>query len=98
LVSGGIETADHKTGDFIVEYLGELEFIFKKGLARGSGTQTELFDEKKTRCDLKKVCTGICTLNCTYISLHNWDAFYKILCAKTTSTTHHSIVDYFFLS
>jgi hypothetical protein len=33
---------------FIVEYLREFEAICKKALARESGVQMELFDEKKT--------------------------------------------------
>jgi hypothetical protein len=39
-------TADHKSVEFIVKYLGEFESIFKKALTRGSGAQLELFNEK----------------------------------------------------
>jgi hypothetical protein len=49
LVSDVIDTADHKKIDFIVEYLREFEAICKKALARGSGAQMELFDEKNRR-------------------------------------------------
>jgi hypothetical protein len=46
LVSSVIDTADHKIGDFKVEFLGEYESILKKGSTRGSVSQEELFDEK----------------------------------------------------
>jgi hypothetical protein len=49
VVSGVINTADHKKIDFIVEYFREYEAIYKKALARGSGAQMELFDEKNQR-------------------------------------------------
>jgi hypothetical protein len=49
LVSGVIDTADHKKVDFIVEYLREYEAICKKVLTRGSRAQMELFDEKNQR-------------------------------------------------
>jgi hypothetical protein len=46
LVSGVINTVDHKKIDCIVEYLREYEAICKKALTRGSRAQVELFDEK----------------------------------------------------
>jgi hypothetical protein len=46
LVSGVIETAYLKIGDFIVEYLCEFESIFEKAMARVSGAKMELFAEK----------------------------------------------------
>jgi hypothetical protein len=49
LVSGVIDTADHKKIDIIVEYLREYEAICKKALTRGSRAQMELFDEKNRR-------------------------------------------------
>jgi hypothetical protein len=49
MVSGVIDTTDHKKIDFIVEYLRKFEAICKKALARGSGAQMELFDEKNRR-------------------------------------------------
>jgi hypothetical protein len=47
VVSGVIDTADHKKIDFIIEYLCEYEAICKKALTRVSGAQMELYDEKK---------------------------------------------------
>jgi hypothetical protein len=47
LVSGVIDTADHKKIDLIVEYLREYEAICKKALIRGSRAQMELFDEER---------------------------------------------------
>jgi hypothetical protein len=42
-VIGGVsDTADNKTGDFIVENLGEFKSIFENVLARVSGVQMEL--------------------------------------------------------
>jgi hypothetical protein len=41
-----------KLADFIVEYLGELEFTFEKALTRVSGAQMELVDEKKQRYEI----------------------------------------------
>jgi hypothetical protein len=38
-VSGVIDTADHKIGDFTVEYLSVFELILKKALTRGLGAQ-----------------------------------------------------------
>jgi hypothetical protein len=49
VVSGVIDTADHKKIDFLVEYLREYEKICKKALTRRSGAQKELFDEKNRR-------------------------------------------------
>jgi hypothetical protein len=46
LVSGVIDTADHKKFDFIVEYFCEYEAICNKALTRGSMAQMELFDKK----------------------------------------------------
>jgi hypothetical protein len=46
VVSGVIDTADHKKIDFKVEYLREYEAICKKALTRGPRAQRELFDEK----------------------------------------------------
>jgi hypothetical protein len=50
-VSGVIDTADHKTLDFKVEYLGES--MFKKAVTRGSVSQEELLDEKNQRVPVK---------------------------------------------
>jgi hypothetical protein len=49
LVSGVIDTAEHKKIDFIVEYLREYEVICKKALPCGARAQMELFDEKNRR-------------------------------------------------
>jgi hypothetical protein len=43
VVSGVIDTADHKKSYLKVEYLGEYESIYE---TRRSWAQTELFDEK----------------------------------------------------
>jgi hypothetical protein len=56
VVSGVIDTADHKKIDFIVEYLCEFEAICKKALARGSGAQMGLFDELKP--EVENLVTG----------------------------------------
>jgi hypothetical protein len=47
VVSGVIDTTDHKKIDF--EYLFEYKAICKKALTRGSRAQMELFDEKIRR-------------------------------------------------
>jgi hypothetical protein len=44
---GVIDAADHKIGDFKVEFLSEYKTIFKKALTRGSVFHDKLFDEKK---------------------------------------------------
>jgi hypothetical protein len=49
VVSGVIDSADHKKIDLIGEYLSEYETICKKALTRGSRAQMELFDEKNRR-------------------------------------------------
>jgi hypothetical protein len=49
VVSGVIDTADHKKIDFIVEYLREYKATCKKALTLGSRAQMELFDEKNQR-------------------------------------------------
>jgi hypothetical protein len=46
VVSGIIDTADHKKIDFIVKYLHKYEAICKKAWSRA---QMELFDEKPRR-------------------------------------------------
>jgi hypothetical protein len=46
VVSGVIDTDDHKKFDLKVENLGEFESIYDTALTRGSGAQTELFYEK----------------------------------------------------
>jgi hypothetical protein len=46
-LSGAIDTAVTKIGDFIVYLLHEFEPIFKKALTHVSGALGELFDEKK---------------------------------------------------
>jgi hypothetical protein len=50
------QTADHKKSDFKVKYLREYKAICKKALTCGSGTQMELFDEKKP--EFKNFVTG----------------------------------------
>jgi hypothetical protein len=51
-----IDTADHKLGDFNVEFLGEFESRCKNALTRTSGALMELFDFKK---QLSKSCDAV---------------------------------------
>jgi hypothetical protein len=43
-----IENTVTKIGNFIVEYLNEIQAIFKKAFSRESGALRKLFDEKTT--------------------------------------------------
>jgi hypothetical protein len=43
------DTAVTRIGDYLVDFLGEYEVIFKKALTCVSVAQGKLFDEKKTR-------------------------------------------------
>jgi hypothetical protein len=49
LVSGVIDTADHKIGDIKGEFLGEFESISKKALTHKTVAQMELFYEKNQK-------------------------------------------------
>jgi hypothetical protein len=49
MVSGVIDTAHHKIGDFKVDFLGEYESIFNRASTRGSVSQEELSDVKNQR-------------------------------------------------
>jgi hypothetical protein len=55
LVSGVIDTADHKKFDFIVEYLREYEAICKKALTRGSRARWSCLMKKP---EVKNLVTG----------------------------------------
>jgi hypothetical protein len=49
LVSGVIDTTDHKKSDLKVEYLGEYAYIYKTALTCGALAEIELFAEKNRR-------------------------------------------------
>jgi hypothetical protein len=101
LVSGVIDTADHKKIDFKVEYLREYEAICKKALTRGSRAQMELFDEKKP--EVENLVTG--SLYVPSVQIHGNKVPYEITNGKkvqnispVTIGSHRKSRWYFYLS